>query len=572
MLSVVGDDEEEEEGDGYFWELLWLGLLLLVFLAIAAAIIAAIFSVLAWFCCRHNHDHLHNIENVTNLIINNSTCKLCTNIFNDMLPLEISLDASCWRFAEPLVYSGGGLGAITIVADDVDLAGDGYALRVEENKTGVIVAGIRTLIHDVNIDSVSGDQNFYTDSDGIVVIGAVQTTVRNVDIHHMQTALISFLSIDTIFENFLAFADASGGPGDAPSENRVVGGVRCIDSDRCVVRNGYISMLSDQFLVTLGVTSETFLMGRTRGFVVKSVTAFAGDIALAVIGAEGAYVGQASHFETKGNTNTPIACLIGDTFAPETSAEGCVLEDIVCKNTVQFGDAIFITNSRGSVLERVFGYQESEQAELTGALHIGFSQLGAEIGEKEATIVRNSYFESTLTSPNVIIEQQAGMVRLKDNIIQGGDNGIAVLSNFSTIEFNTIQGHKVNGVYVGNDFFNAGFANVVERNHISKSCDSAIKLGAGTQSNIVNDNRLTWNDADVTDLGVANVVSNNIVTPAADPIPCDGIIPVVGSLSSPSHTAVATAAKLHIMRHSIIALQQSTAQIAHSSPNFQNVK
>lgn len=342
MGAVVGAEERrrnvrQEEDDGHGHQLLALLLFGLLALATIASILAAIFSIWGWRdmddgCCVNNTESLFNL---TQFI------KPCTNIYNPMLPLLITEDASCWRFAEELLYDDDADPiAITILANDVELYGNGYKLRVQENKTGIVTSGFRSNIHDLEITSLSGEQNFYSGSGGIVAVLAGQTFIKNVQISYMQTGLLSFLSVDTEMDNFYVLANASGGPAQAPQEGRVVAGVRCIDTDRCTVRNGFILIGEDGGMVTLGLTSETFLLGRTRGFHAHAVTAFAGDAALVITGSESAYVGGASYFETRGNTNTAIACWIGDPFSEKTSSLGTVLENVECKNMVNYGDGL----------------------------------------------------------------------------------------------------------------------------------------------------------------------------------------------------------------------------------------
>lgn len=563
MGAVVGAEERRlnrrEEEDVYGSKLIGGLLLFLLALAVLGSLLGAIFSIWGWSdldsrcsdrCCLNNTEKLDNLTKIINHIKYNSTLQSCTNIYNNILPLRITDHASCWRFGEELLYDDINPIAISIMANDVDLYGNGYMMKVEENRTGIATYGFRSNIHDMIITSLSGQQNFYAGSGGIVAELAGQTFIKNVQIRYMQTGLLSFLSVDTEIENFNVFANASGGPGQALQEGRVVAGVRCIDTDRCVVRNGFIMIGDDPELVSLGLTSETFLLGRTRGFHAQAITAFAGDAALVVTGSESAYVGGASYFETRGGTNTAIACWIGDPFSEDTSSLGVVLENIKCKNKVDFGDALFIVNTQGSVIDRVFAYQYGQIATLTGALHVGFSQLGAEVGEYETAVIRNSYFEATPLSPNVVVESQAGSIRFEHNVVRGGNNGLTILTNFSTFEKNTIQGHVGHGIYVGNDFFNAGHANLIEQNHVSKSCLSAIKLGTDTKGNQAVNNRLTWNTDDVEDMGTGNLVEDNKVTPALELLNCTEFNPNVGGHSVERFTLA--------LRHKIGAMRLST--------------
>lgn len=574
MGAVVGAEEkrrthrrpEHEEDDDHGTKLFGGLLLFLLALATLGALLGAIFSIWGWSdldggcngCCINNTERLDNLTEIINHIKYNSTLQLCTNIYNDMLPLLITDDASCWRFGEELFYDDASPIAITILANDVDLYGNGYKLRVEENRTGIATSGFRSNIHDLTITSLSGQQNFYAGSGGIVAVLAGQTFIKNVKISYMQTGLLSFLSVDTEMDNFNVLANASGGPGQAIQEGRVVAGVRCIDTDRCVVRNGFILVGDDPELVSLGLSSETFLLGRTRGFRAQAITAFAGDAALVVTGSESAYVGGASYFETRGGTNTAIACWLGDPFSEDTSSLGAVLENIECKNKVNYGDALFVVNAQGAVIDRVFAYQYGQIATLTGAFHVGFSQLGADVGEYETAVIRNSYFESTPLSPNVVVESQAGSIRFEHNVVRGGNIGLTVLTNFSTFEKNTIQGHVGHGIYVGNDFFNAGHANLIEQNHVSKSCLSAIKLGTDTKGNQAVNNRLTWNTAGVEDMGTGNLVEDNKVTPALELLNCTEFSPDVGGQAAPSFT-LALRHKLGAMRLSTMLKEQSLA-------------
>ena len=571
MGAVVGAEEKKryrEEQEDHGTKVMGALMLSLLTLAVLGSLLGAIFSIWGWRdldggcngCCVNNTQRLDNLTEIINHIKYNSTLQLCTNIYNIMLPLLITDDASCWRFGEELFYDDVNPIAITIVANDVDLSGNGYKLRVEENRTGIATSGFRSNIHDLTITSLSGQQNFYAGSGGIVAVLAGQTFIKNVHISYMQTGLLSFLAVDTEMTNFNVLADASGGPGLAPQEGRVVAGVRCIDSDRCVVRDGFIVIGDDPDLVTLGLSSETFLLGRTRGFRAQSITAFAGDVALVVTGSEAAYVGGASYFETRGGTNTAIACWVGDPFSEDTSSVGATLENVVCKNNVNYGDALFLVNAKGVVIDHVFAYQHVEIATLTGAFHVGFSQLGADVGEYETAVVSNSYFEATLQSPNVVVESQAGSIRFEHNVVRGGNNGLTILTNFSTFEKNTIHGHVGHGIYVGNDFFNAGHANLIEQNHVSKSCISAIKLGPDTKGNQAVNNRLTWNTADVIDLGTGNLVEDNKMTPALELLNCTNFNPDVGGQAAAAASfSMALSDKLDAMRVNTMLKEQGLA-------------
>jgi len=587
MGAALGSEEKrrnrrmEDEEDDHGTKLISGLFLFLLALAVLGSLLGAIFSIWGWSdldrgsngCCINNTEKLENLKEIINHIKYNSSLALCTNIYNDMLPLLIIEDASCWRFGEDLFYSGNNSIGIVIVSNDVDISGNGFVYRVEENRTAIGTAGSRAYIHDMDINSISGSQNFYAGSGGISVVLSTQTLIKNVQISSMQTAILSFLSIDTEVQNFNVRGNASGGPADAIQEDRVVGGVRCIDTDRCLLKNGYILIGSDPGLVTVGLTSETFLLGRTRGFRADGVTAFAGDVGVVVTGSDSAYVGGASYFETQGLTNTAIACWVGDPFSEITASSGTVFQDVVCKNSVDFGDGLFIVNTRGGVFERVSAYQASSIATLTGALHVGFSQLGADVGENEAVIIRNSYFEAPAASPNVVVESQSGSIRFEHNVVQGGDNGMTILTNFSTFVKNTVQGHVWNGIYVGNDFFNAGYANLIEENHVVKSCESAIMFGVDTQGNQAVNNRLMWNTVDVTDLGTGNLVEDNKVTPALEVINCVNFSPNVSAHGIDSNAAgqavstiaVAAGNKLEMLRRSNLKMEQSLGGLMAAS-------
>lgn len=436
------------------------------------------------------------LEEIKNATVNQTGP--CLPIVQADIPRIIN-ESGCYQLEESLVWFEGDV-AIDVAASNVELRGNNFNITIGGNTTGVRVNGVADVeVHDMFILAARNLQQ--ASSTGVLVQGARHVQLEALYAEGMWHA------VDIVDSAAVSMRRVSIFGLDVGAASEVVG-VRSLRSSGVALHNSFINITQPEWNSTCVAQVDA----PSQGMYVSHTTASCSLVGIVSLGGVGVVV-ESSYLEVVPSaSNASVACLVGSPLARDRTY-GSVLRDTTCNANGVTSVALWAINAIGLTVDNCAFNGTQDGGVGASTVRVGAANLGLlDETEEIVHIGGKSTIAAYTPSYGMMVDQYTGTTTVQDSTISGGQLGVFLLSNSSTITSNTIVGAQFWGVLVASQSSTPAGHSVVENNRISGACFDGIFVGNNAYANIVRRNAITGNGGGISDNGVSTIVSDNDVT------------------------------------------------------------